>query len=156
MTHEEYVTLETARMLRRAGFDWDVCSFYQEGMTASGRELDGTVLHAEAVITARDWNAHRNPYDAREYYSAPTLAVAHRWLWQVKHLLAEPVLDAYMDNRKREHFACRIWSSPQFSPYTMRDDENGGILFFKTYEAALDAGLQACLKMILRVKNNPR
>lgn len=90
-THEMYVSLETAKLLRQAGFDWEVRSFYQEPLPGSNLEKifkessgDGYRERHDLMLSDTDWN-HFQSTD-RIYYSVPTLAVALRWLREVKHL----------------------------------------------------------------------
>ena len=61
--HEYYVSLEVAKLLKKAGFDWDTYSAYNK---------DGTFTNKNRSILT--WN------DFANYYSAPTIEVVQRWL----------------------------------------------------------------------------
>lgn len=88
---EAYVSLMTAQALKRIGFDFPVRSFYQEPLP--GTELER--CHKEDIerllnerhdisFSIKDWNHEEQRTDDRVYYSCPTLAVAQRWLREVK------------------------------------------------------------------------
>ena len=92
-THETYVSLETAKLLRQEGFDWGVRSFYQEPLPDSYLEKifkdSSEDIYRERHDMMRsdtDWNHNHSRTSDRIFYSAPTLAVALRWLREVKHL----------------------------------------------------------------------
>ena len=67
-THETYVSLETAKLLKQAGFDWECNRFYD-------------CTNSDCV--------------RYEEYPAPTLDVAQRWLREVKGmcLTIQPLFD---------------------------------------------------------------
>ena len=69
MNHECYVSLEVAKLLKEAGFDWECTHKYER-----------------SIIACR-----------YEDYEKPTLSVAQRWLRVVKgiHLYVRPILDEH-------------------------------------------------------------
>ena len=69
MNHECYVSLEVAKLLKEAGFDWECTDKYER-----------------SIIACR-----------YEDYEKPTLSVAQRWLRVVKgiHLYVRPILDEH-------------------------------------------------------------
>lgn len=85
---EEFVTLETAKLLKAAGFKEDVSSFYElvyKGGSGPEYEIDES-------------------YDAQNYntdvysISAPTQSIAQKWLRETKnlHVLSTPkVVESY-------------------------------------------------------------
>lgn len=149
-THESYVSLETAKMLKEAGFDWECREFYK--FTDEGYKLDWNALpmnwnQRAAILIAQKQNRP-------EAYSAPTLAVVQRWLIEVKGYLVESVLCA---NRKNmgNSFGFSITSiSSNLSecrmvyPCSYYDEEESKD--FMKYEYALEAGIQKCLTILLR------
>ena len=159
MTHEEYVNLETAKLLKKAGFDWECPTFYTE--TFDYRNQDGT---GKFEFRRNDNLRYQNPNDDLnsfvnhkgtlleykfEMYSAPTQAVAQRWLREVKN--REVVVDVDM---RTAHLYIPLVGTVK--PYV---EDNMPVVAWKrsdhkfpSYEAALESGLQHCLK-ILTYKN---
>ena len=133
MNHECYVSLEVAKLLKEAGFDWEVQSYYSKLSRKQGRLLwlPCGCMYKENINT----NKNR--------YSAPTLDVAQRWLREVKDI------DVYIfptTNNKRgcvyewgiKTFGRALWVEGQ--PYTNQ---------YETYEEAQEAGIKKALELIL-------
>jgi hypothetical protein len=70
MITEDYVSFETAKLLKEKGFDVYVSSFYDN---------EGKFSRKEA-----DWNWNIGPR-----YSAPTLQMAMKWLREVHNIAVE-------------------------------------------------------------------
>lgn len=132
-THETYVSLEVAKLLKQAGFDWNTYNGYNE----NGK-------FADKCRNLIDWN------DFDDFYSAPTLSVAQKWLREVKEMYAE----AYLS----ESHHTPVWIA---SVYLWENRPLGrelrdkclctgiGPVHFNTYEEALEAGIKKCLTFIL-------
>lgn len=125
-THETYVSLETAKILKKAGFDWEIDSLYQVYPEEPVRfEVDSKFQY--------NWNIHSN------IISAPTLAVAQKWLREIKGYAVYPTRGGY-------------------KIYVL--DENDSAGFSNTYvlnstlsyDAAIEAGIKVCLDLILKEK----
>lgn len=69
INHECYVSLEVAKLLKEAGFDWEIKTFY------FNNELGETML-----------GDAKNHNFSNQFISAPTLAVAQQWLMEVKNV----------------------------------------------------------------------
>ena len=69
MNHEYYVSLEVAKLLKEAGFDWEIKTFYF--MDQLGETMLGNA---------------KNHNFSNQFISAPTLEVAQRWLREVKNI----------------------------------------------------------------------
>lgn len=125
MITEQYVTFDTAKMLKKAGFDCRVNRYFQIPYF-SGEAKEKSMLTAI--------NNNRYPRN----YSRPTQAVAARWLREVYH------------------YAVCIWFTKDhekwFYAYRTVFDTDYNISEYKydSYEAALEAGLQECLKLIIK------
>lgn len=143
-THETYVSLETARLLKQAGFDWKCRTYWVE---ADKSKETASVLPAKPILYSGlhplstrnyyetiflDWNNFKGEFEF--YYSAPTLAITQRWLREVKrkHIEASPENDEYT-----EWLFC-IYNSDSIA-YTG----------YKTYEEAIEAGIKKALEIIL-------
>jgi len=135
INHECYVSLEVAKLLKQAGFDWECRGYY-----------DRRILRFNFV-----WN--HDGKGASTQYSAPTLDVAQRWLREVKGYLVSSVLCI---NRKGKgnSFGFSIGAiSEDLSDYRMiyprsYYDEEDSKDFVK-YEPALEAGIEKVLELIL-------
>ena len=118
--HEYYVSLEVAKLLKKAGFDWDTYSAYNK---------DGMFTDKNRSILT--WN------DFANYYSAPTLDVAQRWLREIKniHIEISPNSDmsAYIYNILLP--GDKFWL--------------GSPISYITYEEAQEDGIKKALKKIL-------
>ena len=77
MITEDYVSFETAKLLKEKGFDVYVSSFYDD---------EGTFSRKEA-----DWNWNIGPR-----YSAPTLQMAMKWLREV-HRIFIRIIQSHID-----------------------------------------------------------
>ena len=69
INHEYYVSSEIAKLLKEAGFDWEIKTFY------FNNELGETML-----------GDAKNHNFSNQFISAPTLAVAQQWLREVKNV----------------------------------------------------------------------
>lgn len=140
MTHEQYVSLSTAKLLKQAGFNWECNRFYRE---VAGDILIGT-------ITTDHNNVHNTRNDIR--YSAPTQAVAQRWLREVKgyHIYITHTFTA-QENKVSSVWECLVEKMSFLKPNSVRimEDDLGRSIVFPTYEAALEAGLQKCLTLLI-------
>lgn len=126
---EELVTLETAKLLKAAGFKEDVNSFYElvyKGGSGPEYEIDES-------------------YDAQNYntdvysISAPTQSIAQKWLRETKSLHIEI---SYMYGN---YWIYDILTIPNHDLVGLSDRP---IAHYNTYEEALEAGLQEALKLI--------
>lgn len=134
-THNSYISLRTAKILKRLGFHWECHACYQN------EELrEFTISHDSHQTLVMDYN---KVVDYMDLLSAPTLAVAQRWLREVKDI------DVYIfptTNNKRgcvyewgiKTFGRALWVEGQ--PYTNQ---------YETYEEAQEAGIKKTLEMIL-------
>ena len=133
-THESYVSLETAQLLKEAGFEWECDMVYCNDDQAI---IDNS--HCPC-----NWNSCRNNY------SAPTLAIAQKWLREEKEIYAE----AYISE---SHHAV-VWMASVYQwekrplGRELRDKclcTGIGPVYFDTYEQALEESVKKCLTLLL-------
>ena len=116
--HEYYVSLEVAKLLKEAGFDWDTYSVYNK---------DGMFTDKNRSILT--WN------DFANYYSAPTLEIAQRWLRETqKYQVA--VLPNGLKGYATLYF---LYKEPITQPFE----------YYSIYEEALEIGIKRVLEIIL-------
>lgn len=121
--HECYVSLEVAKLLKKAGFDWK-CN----GVFLSEDSAQYAFIKADAACDNN--NSKYSPYNI----SAPTLEVAQRWLREVRreYVVVHPIVNKWFYSIHR----------PNFGHY-YRDKK------FSTYEEAQETGIKKALKLIL-------
>jgi len=140
INHEYYVSLEVAKLLKEAGFDWE-CQYY---------------IHAYTQEIVDSIKAHKKLYRNEDVdFSSPTLEVAQRWLREVKnifievtryetiHPLARELIEAIYDETVDKSFAYGV---------NVLDVNNESIYdgdCFLTYEESLEAGIKKALEIIL-------
>lgn len=135
MITEQYVTFETARLLKEAGFNCRVKRYFRRpGFSSEPKEM--------SLLTAMDIN--REPMS----YSCPTQALAARWLREVHgiHVSSGIFMDSANDSDGKTVDEWTFWSFDLF-------DNSGRIIEesddrYDTYEEALEAGLKHCLELI--------
>ena len=123
--HEYYVSLEVAKLLKEAGFDWKCRGIYV---------LDSENDHEYVFSTANFTNTSKE-IEGYIRLSAPTLEVAQRWLRETQKYQV-----AILPNGLKGYAAlCFLYKEPitqQFEHYS-------------TYEEALEIGIKKALEMIL-------
>jgi hypothetical protein len=119
-----YVPIETAKLLKEAGFNWRVLMTYR----------DGVMTHQQHCLID-DYN--HKMYQAYEHYSAPSLYTVQKWLREVKHIYVE--VNIYPDDNKDQtaRYGANILRTYIATPE-----------IFKTYEEALLYGINIALKNI--------
>lgn len=131
VNHEYYVSLEVAKLLKEAGFDWK-CN----GVFLSEDGTQYAFIKADTVCDNN--NSKYNSYNI----SAPTLEVAQRWLRVVKgiHLYVRPILDEH-------NYVVTVVVDDL--TWGQVNDNNGTSKRFNTYEEAQEAGIKKALEIIL-------
>lgn len=141
VNHECYVSLEVAKLLKEAGFDWkcETCymgkskraykynKYFNWNMPRKDFEKEGSDNLFYAFINQKKTN---------NFVSTPTLDVAQKWLREKCDLII--TIDY---NYKKGTFLCKVYSKAECL----------SILFdFLVYEEAQEAGIKKALEMILK------
>lgn len=126
INHEYYVSFEVAKLLKKLGFDWDTYNAYNK---------DG--VFADKNRSLITWNHFS------DYYSAPTLEVAQRWLREVKEI--DVVISRAMQWKQ---FYYSIEHEENRTSKIDFMSLNKDLWWFK-YEEALEAGINKALEIIL-------
>lgn len=150
--HQSFVMLETAKLLKKAGFSWKVLTYYQEGtlmINGEPRELDNREIHG--FLVEKDYNHFYELEDRkhwkrdREYFSAPTLAVAQRWLREVHHVSVE---GGYA--RRTDNYVTIVIVPRSLEDLFGQNFEIGvQARDFSSYEEAVEWGVEFVLKALL-------
>lgn len=140
INHEYYISLEVAKLLKEAGFDWKC-----RGIYVLDSEND-----PEYVFSTTNFTNTLKEIEGYIRLSSPTLEIAQRWLREVKHLNISI------------HYDSTIKSQPYvYSIYDVEEKFNDilGIIspvthsysdgYFYTYEEAQEAGIKKAIEIIL-------
>ncbi len=125
--HEYYVSLEVAKLLKEAGFDWEGTAYYQHGV------FYPYSVYREHLVVMNQSSAP----SYMEQYSAPTLDVAQRWLREVHHL------HITIFSSSQESWMFRITKQHQSLEDGVYEED------FYTYEEAQEIGIKKALELIL-------
>lgn len=137
--HEAYVSLEVAKLLKKAGFDWKCNHYYftQNGKTESKSDFRHPAQNYNESMTTTDSKSFEF-----EVCSRPTLDVAQRWLREVKNMLVEV---CFGQERKWNYTAVFDMSIEGIVPYDKMFYKKG----FWSYEETQEAGIKKVLEIIL-------
>lgn len=144
INHEYYVSLEIAKLLKKAGFDWELKTcyigksvrpykyhkFFNWNKPRKDFEKDGSDNLFHAFITQKKTNS---------FISAPTLEVAQRWLREVRNFDVLILFQWRGDRSIAYKYEIRL----EGRPYALQ------LLLFNTYEEAQEAGIKKALEIIL-------
>ena len=132
-THETYVSLETAKQLKQAGFDWGC-----RGISVLDSEND-----PEYVFSTANFTNTSKEIEGYIRFSAPTLEVAQRWLREGKNF----ILDVQFSNTGHNWFLryCDVTVHGMSDGHWHNIGDRSG---YKTYEDALEDGLKISLQLI--------
>ena len=146
-THESYVSIETAKLLKQAGFNWNTFCCYRNGSDKVER------CHVDF-----NWNMDKEDYEKEgsdnlfhdfitsdekglvvdDFVSAPTLDVAHRWFREEKGLVIQ------IDFLRHNKWWYLILQGERV------DTLDNPRVKHDTFEECLDAGVNHCARKILK------
>ena len=149
--HEIYVSIETAKLLKQAGFDWYT-----------------NLVYVYDKLLTNPYTADWNNTIPDTYTSAPTLDIAQKWLREVKGIrfyITPKYYSHFNDNGEFTHesFAWYDGACDDFDDLEACyigglkkgdkvNEEGISECVRKTYEEVLDEGLQRCLTLLLNNK----
>lgn len=132
---EELVTFKTAKLAKEKGFIWKTLdSFYkmtfEEVWKPNSRDKFGNYI---------DWNTHTREVP-KNNISRPTQSLLQKWLREVHQIYVwvsyqEPYYDIFVFKGKTNY-------------YRKDDDFTNNYTPYKSYEEALEIGLQEAFKLI--------
>ena len=127
MITEDYVSFETAKLLKNKKFEGDINAFYHIWD-------NGTI-----VCSVQEFNHSEAPH---LYIPAPTLQMAMKWLREKYSLEIYP----YHDSLKSPF---KWWFEIIKYPNTVDEYESGKDEEFDTYEQAVEAAIKYCLENLV-------
>ena len=141
MITEDYVSFETAKLLKEKGFDLYVSSFY---------DVEGEFNRKEA-----DWN-----WNIGSHYSAPTPQMVMKWLRRVHNIDIEapaeigilgtrvyvPIISTYKNRKNAPEKLVQL----KFGIY-YKDDKGGipTLKYYKAKEEAYEEAIKYCLQNLM-------
>jgi len=123
MITEDYVSFETANLMKEKGFNWN---------TDKQFNLDKIV--GDYNITDRSRHPER-------YLDAPTLQMAMKWLREKKGIAIIPVLSSILDNEKF------LWDIKIVVAKTSESYSQGWI--YENQEDACESAIKYCLENLI-------
>lgn len=168
--HEYYVSLEVAKLLKEAGFDWETKSYYADNKSGVLYGYNNSIANWNAKnFFMRDSNGSifvsngtyidsiTGDYIKTSFFSAPTLDVAQRWLREVNNYyviinVADVDCDSigvfyrvgYVFHDGDKYISSNIWEKDEYG-----EDNHRRLKIFNTYEEAQEAGILKCLTLLL-------
>lgn len=128
---EDYVSFETAKLLKEKGFDEYNPLWYD-----LNKSSEGPFFYKEI-----GWYGHNSyDYNGKSIISAPTQQMVMRWLREVHKILI--VID-YAFNIKTGLFF-KLKYPCTSDEYYLKNSKGG----YKTYEEAVEAAIKCCLNII--------
>ena len=128
MITEDYVSFETAKLLKEKGFDEECSCFYNNiDYGTPGLEVDGQLYYKNSALDD-------------EEYAAPTLQMAMKWLREKKLYI-----NIWADPKDAEHNNFEI----VYSTTVFNGNSNFGTHEFSSYEEAAEAGIKYCLEKLI-------
>ena len=140
MTHEQFITKETAKLAKQAGFDWEVNSY----LSYYGNCPDNPHWAVSVQQEYKDWNNYKFKH-ILEAYSAPTQSVLQRWLREIKGISVEVChVIVWVEGGTLGIKWCYRICYLNFNESDILSSDD-----FNTYEAALEASLRKCLTLLI-------
>ena len=131
MITEDYVSFETAKLLKEKGFDCTCKVWYSEYTSQFGGEK----------YTGIEFDNHNRFNENYKFICyAPTLQMAMKWLRKKHILIVLDVENFYMDGSVAS-WIYHIWCDDNI--------EESHSASFKTYEEACEAAIKYCLENLI-------
>jgi len=137
MITEDYVSFETAKLLKEKGFDESISMVYMS--YGHLRKLN----RYDSIRNSNYNDITKNYFE----YTAPTLQMAMKWLREEKKMGIEINTNFDLDDDSKWHYEygfCIFQLSGSFEKCAECDYDG-----YKTYEEACEAAIQYCLKNLI-------
>ena len=132
MITEDYVSFETAKLLKEKGFDSEVHSFYY----VLGSEIGKPGYLANNV--SRNTSPGRNfNWENGAWISRPTIQMAMKWLREIHNLYISVEPNHDKEGLHNAYVRRNWWK------------HNWGGIGYKTYEEACEAAIKYCLENLI-------
>ena len=120
MITEDYVSFETAKLLKEKGFDSGAC-----------KNSPYYAYNANGQFSGPSWDTE---------YPAPTLQMAMKWLREMHNISVEPLVDFGSGDR--------YWWTADVG-YIKKDGLIDELCGYNSYEEACEAAIKYCLEKLI-------
>lgn len=127
---EEFITLETAKLMKNKGFRECVFTFYE----ADG--VEGDMILSETYDYSENFNKREG------FLSAPSQSLVQKWLRETKNLHIAIIRNACGYG----YDICKADNGTHITDGIFKGTNDGGQ--WDTYEEALEAGIQKAIELI--------
>jgi len=139
MITEDYVSCETAKLLKEKGFDEKCISVYHDGelQLVSSLGVFCGEGYGEQILTYTNSECEWSPI----MISAPTLQMAMKWLRDEKGIVIIPIIDSILDHEKF------LWDIKIVVAKTNETFSQGWV--YENPESGYDRAIRYCLKNLI-------
>ena len=141
MITEDYVSFETAKLLKEKGFDSECHSHYYPCHYPDG-SIKYVKYNGAQRGTKRWYDVCSLKNLPKDHYLTPTLQMAMKWLRDTFHLEIYPFHDAIQENNDWWY---RIERHSKGCSLTEHESD----IIYKTYEEACEAAIKYCLENLI-------
>jgi len=134
MITEDYVSFETAKLLKEKGFDENTPVNYFIGDDKPRGCVIGEMIH------------HRKLEEDTHLIACPTLQMAMKWLRDEKHYYIQVMLDGWACGG---HMGYYVVIQKTDSDFNMMLQDVVDEVFYQTYEEACEAAIKYCLEILI-------
>lgn len=132
MITEDYVSLESAKLLREKGFD-EMCEYVY-------RNPDENMIY----VLQKFFKPIKNSELIDEVYTAPTLSITMKWLREVYNYHICICLDSYIEEYDNQYYIVIRQRQDKLDIVSPIEQ-----VFFNTYEEAAEAAIKYCLENLI-------
>jgi hypothetical protein len=141
MINEDYVSFETAKLLKEKGFESDECiAIYDLGDDNAFIRDSGIFDNGPEDYLEYQWGEEWRRFG---YYLAPTLQMAMKWLREVHHLVIQIELIDFLEHG--EVWLYSIIERKTIKRLTGKDED----FTEHSYEEAAEAAIKYCLENLI-------
>ena len=131
MVEEDYVSFETAKLLKEKGFDEDIARVVNE---------EGEIDYLGSFQPSLAYLYH-------SWYKCPTLQMAMKWLRDEKHYYIQVMMDGWACGG---HSGYYVVIQKTDSDFEMMLQDAVDEVFYQTYEEACEAAIKYCLENLIK------
>lgn len=155
MITKDYVSFETAKLLKEKGFD-EPCyqcyvlidkfvetSYYEFAVNSKLIKFERLYADEQPLINSKGFRDFINNKDKSRVFAAPTLQMAMKWLREVHHLFIQ------IEYECEDCFVSDIYSMTDYDKYGEHKHYPPTFVNCKTYEQACEAAVKHCLEKLI-------
>lgn len=141
MIQEDYVSFETAKLLKEKGFDLPCHATYDTAVTGGKPKFS-----EYEVLNYFPYGMKNSDDKYSMVISAPTLQMAMKWLREEKHYYIQVMLDGWACG---DHSGYYVVIQKTDSDFEMMLSDAVDEVFYQTYEEACEAAIKYCIENLI-------